>query len=85
MTEDMQKRKRSESPFSDDNNAASDETRSKIPRVAEISSKLTLTLNMEMIPSQESDFMAWFQPKIEEEVSNRGGSLISVEARRDSG
>ena len=41
-----------------------------------------LTLRHEMEPSKESDFMVWLQPKIEEEIANRGGSLISIAARR---
>ena len=79
-TEDALKRKRSEVDVGDDNFVADEATRVKMPRQS--METYELILKHEMEPSKESDFMVWLQPKIEEEIVNRGGSLISIAACR---
>ncbi|OEU14855.1 hypothetical protein FRACYDRAFT_262116 [Fragilariopsis cylindrus CCMP1102] len=79
-TEDALKRKRSKLDVGDDNFVADEATRVKIPRQS--METYELILKHEMEPSKESDFLVWLQPKIEEEIANRGGSLISIAACR---
>jgi hypothetical protein len=77
-TENAPKRKRSESDLGEF--IADETTRLKMPRQS--TETYELTLKHEMEPTKESDFMVWLQPRIEEEIANRGGSLISIAARR---
>mmetsp|Transcript_25404 Transcript_25404/g.69999 ORF Transcript_25404/g.69999 Transcript_25404/m.69999 type:complete len:843 (+) Transcript_25404:809-3337(+) len=85
-TETTNKRKRSESPITYLKDCStSDEThQTKMPRMKEETSKLHLTLNIEMTSSRQTDFCAWLQRTLEQELPNWDGSITSVVRNHDS-
>eukprot|EP00536_Pseudo-nitzschia_multiseries_P004712 jgi/Psemu1/302765/fgenesh1_kg.80_\ len=86
VTQTTHKRKRSESLVTGikDSPISDEEQQKKMLRLTEGTSKLMLTLDIEVPASQEPDFCAWLQQQLEQDLSNRGGSMKSIIRHHDS-